>query len=379
MAITAPDAVSVAKKLGLKFVKNGPGDERIFCCPFGCDDDSRPNEGHFYVNSRTTTCFCHKCGWEGNLLTLYAKLRQTDKKTARRELGLQDELPAPPPKANNVASVEHRDRVYRTFLSVLSLEPAHKQDLLRRGLDESAIFQRGYKSVPQDAPLRWKAARFLLQQHKTLEGVPGFYERTGKKGPYWDFLSPKGYFIPVRNHQGRIQALKVRLDKVCLNKGRYVWFSSEGHPKGSSSGSPPHYTGGVGKVCITEGPLKADAAHLLSEGQPFIGIGSIHATKEVPSFLKALGVSNILVAFDADQFTNQNVRRALQKFLQELKKNGFQAQSLSWPQNLGKGIDDVLLRLYRREVTSVTFLVDGVPVTVKKTVTLEVAVGKGAR
>jgi hypothetical protein len=34
------------------------------------------------------------------------------------------------------------------------------------------------------------------------------------------------------------------------------------------------------------------------------------------------------------------------------------------------------LRLYKREVTCVTFLVDGVPVTVKKTVTLEVAIGK---
>lgn len=374
MAITAPDPVSVARKLGLTFVKNGPGEERIFHCPFGCDDDSRPNEGHFYINARATTCFCHKCGWEGNLLTLYAELKKTDTKTARKELGVESDLPASPPKKNDVAPVEHRDRVYRTFLSVLSLDAAHREDLLRRGLDESAIFLRGYKSVPQDAPLRWKATRFLLQQHKTLEGVPGFYERTGKKGPYWDFLSPKGYFIPSRNHQEQVQALKVRLDA-----GGYVWFSSEGYPKGASSGSPPHYTGGKGKVCVTEGPLKADVANHLTGGLPFVGTGGVHAVKEVPDLLKALGASNVLVAFDADQFTNQNVRRALQEFLQELKKRGFQARSLSWPRSLGKGIDDVLLRLYRREVTSVTFLVDGVPVTVKKTVTLEVAVGKGAR
>jgi hypothetical protein len=365
--------VSIARSLGLRFVKNGPGDERIFRCPFGCDDDSRPNEGHFYINVRATTCFCHKCGWEGNLLTLYAELKKTDTKTARKDLGIESDLPAPP-KKNNLAPVEHRDRVYRTFLSVLSLEPAHKQDLLRRGLDESAIYQRGYKSVPQDAPLRWKAARFLLQRHKTLEGMPGFYERTGKKGPYWDFLSPRGYFIPVRNHLGHIQALKIRLDS-----GGYVWFSSEGHPKGSSSGSPPHYTGGKGKVCVTEGPLKADVANYLTGGLPFVGTGGVHATKEVPSLLKALGASGVLVAFDADQFANQNVRKALQDFLLELKKRGFQAQSLSWHPSFGKGIDDVLLRLYRREVTSIAFLVDGVPVTVKKTVTLEVAVGRNVR
>lgn len=368
---TALNAVSIARSLGLRFVKNGPGDETIWRCPFGCDDDSRSGEGHFYINARTTTCYCHKCGWKGNLLTLYTELKKVDRRTARREFGAEDEPFRPAQRSTGVAPVEHRDQVYRTFLSVLNLDPAHKQDLLRRGLDESAIFKRGYRSVPQDAPLRWKAARFLIQRCGSLEGVPGFYLREGRKGPYWDFLNPRGYFIPVRDHLGRIQALKVRLDS-----GGYVWFSSEGRPKGSSPGSPPHYTGGRGKVCVTEGPLKADVAHHLSGGLPFIGTGGVHATKDVPELLRLLSASDVLVAFDADQFANQNVRRALQDFLQELKKHGFQARSLSWPQNLGKGIDDVLLRLYKREVTCVTFLIDGVPVTVKRTVTLEVAVGK---
>ncbi|RPF49485.1 uncharacterized protein DUF3854 [Thermodesulfitimonas autotrophica] len=375
MATAAPDAMTIAQKLGLRFVKNGPGDETIFRCPFGCDDDSRPNEGHFYINARTTTCYCHKCGWKGNLLTLYAELRKVDPRAARSELGAEDEPFRPPQRSPNLmAPVEHRDRVYRTFLSVLNLDAEHKSDLLRRGLDESTIFKRGYRSVPQDPPLRWKAARFLIQRCGSLEGVPGFYLREGKKGSYWDFLSPKGYFVPVRDPWGRIQALKVRLDS-----GGYIWFSSEGRPKGSSSGSPPHYTGGRGPVYVTEGPLKADVAHFLSGGAPFIGTGGVHATKEVPELLKLLGASDVLVAFDADQFTNQNVRRALQDFIQELKKCGFRARSLSWPQNLGKGIDDVLLRLYKREVTSVTFLIDGVPVTVRRTVTLEVAVGRGVR
>lgn len=369
---TAFDAVGATQKLGLRFVKNGPGDEKIYWCPFGCDDDSRPNEGHFYVNARATTCYCHKCGWKGNLLTLYSELKKVDRWVAWREMGIEGDLEAfTPLKKRGVAPVEHRDRVYGTLLSVMSLSPAHKRDLLRRGLDEDAIFRRSYKSVPQDAPLRWKATRLLLQQYGTLEGVPGFYEKTGRKGPYWDFLSPRGYFIPVRNHQGLIQALKIRLDS-----GGYVWFSSEGHPRGSSSGSPPHYTGGKGKVYVTEGPLKADVAHYLSGGLPFVGTGGVHATKEVPDLLEALGASNVLVAFDADQTTNRNVRRALQGFLQELRKRGFRTQSLAWPASLGKGIDDVLLRLHKREVACVTFLVDGVPVTVKKTVTLEVAVGK---
>lgn len=378
MAVTAVDPIEIARRLGLHFAGNAPGDETKWHCPLSkCDRDSKPNEGHFYINARTGLCFCHKCGWKGNILTLYAELKKIDRRTARRELDAEDEPFRPPQRSTNLmAPVEHRDQVYRTLLSILSLDVAHKNDLLRRGLNESAIFQRGYRSVPQDPPLRWKAARFLLQRCGSLEGVPGFYLREGKKGPYWDFLSPKGYFIPVRDHQGKVQALKIRLDS-----GGYVWFSSEGRPGGSSSGSPPHYTGGSGKVWVTEGPLKADVAHFLSGGAPFIGTGGVHATKEVPDLLKALGATNVLVAFDADQFTNRNVQKALREFLQELKRCGFQAQSFAWHPSLGKGIDDVLLRLYRREVASVTFLVDGVPwtLTVKKTVALEVAVGRNLR
>jgi len=365
---TAFDAVSAAQKLGLKFVRRGPGDETIWRCPFGCDDDSRPNEGHFYVNARTTTCYCHKCGWEGNLVTLYAELKKSDSRTARRELGLPDD-PAPP-KMSNVAPVEHRDLVYREFLRVLSLYPEHRQDLLRRGLDEAAIFRNGYKSVPRDPRARWKIARHLVWKGLALEGVPGFFEKTGRYGPYWDFFAPAGYLIPVRNERGQIQALKVRLDAW-----KYVWFSSEGYPKGACSGTPPHYTGGTGKVCVTEGPLKADVAHHLSGGKPFVGTGGVHATKGVPDLLKSLGVLDVLVAFDADQGANPNVRKALQEFLEELRKKGFRPQSVTWPPSLGKGIDDVFLRLSKKQITSVTFMVDGVPMTLRKTTSFEIEIG----
>ena len=154
-----------------------------------------------------------------------------------------------------------------------------------------------------------------------------------------------------------------------------MWFSSEGHPKGACSGTPPHYTGGTGKVFVTEGPLKADVAHHLS-GTPFVGTGGVHATKGVPDLLKSLGVLDVLVAFDADQGANPNVRKALRDFLEELRKKGFRPQSVTWPPSLGKGIDDVFLRLHKRQVTSVTFMIDGVPLTVRKAVSFEIEIGR---
>lgn len=76
-------------------------------------------------------------------------VKKSDTRTARRELQLPDE-PAPPPKVSSVAPVEHRDLVYREFLGVLSLYPEHKEDLLRRGLDDAGIFKNGHRSIPQN-------------------------------------------------------------------------------------------------------------------------------------------------------------------------------------------------------------------------------------
>jgi len=119
-------------------------------------------------------------------VTLYAELKKSDTRTARRELDLPDG--SAPRKVSNVAPVEHRDLVYREFLGVLTLYPEHKEDLLRRGLDEAAIFRNGYKSVPQDPRARWKIARHLVQKGLALEGVPGFFRKNRQVRPLLGLL-----------------------------------------------------------------------------------------------------------------------------------------------------------------------------------------------
>ncbi|AEG14507.1 DNA primase [Desulfofundulus kuznetsovii DSM 6115] len=371
------DIIEVAERLGLQFVKKGPGDERIYRCPFCGDSTKHPNKGHLYVNARTGVFKCHRCGEEGNAVTMWAKYHRVDAKTAYRQLR-DGEFPECVPvsgengsgREDGGAGIDERDRVYRKFLELLKLDPPHKADLLRRGLSEVQIHNNLYKSVPQDARFRWRVTRYLLEKGCSLKGIPGFFTRNGRYGPFWDFVSPAGYLIPVKDVQGRIQALQVRLDE-----GKYIWFSSHGMPNGTSSKAPTHYTGGKGKVWVTEGPLKADVASALLNA-PFVGIPGVGAWKDVDGILEVLSCKDPVVAFDADCRTNPNVAKALGDFIRSLKQNGYRPLVASWPASYGKGIDDVFLKLHREEVSSVTLTIEGVPVTIRRTVTTVVSVGK---
>lgn len=369
----APD--SVAQKLGLRFVKHGPGDEKIFRCPFCGDSQKNPGKGHFYLNQATGHWRCHRCGREGGLVTLYKEMRRVDGRTARQELGYDSDspqiLPKSTPRPDKIAPIDRRNQVYQAFLSVLSLYPAHKEDLLRRGLDETAVRRNGYKSIPTDAPQRWKICRWLGKS-MSLEGVPGFFTRDGRNGPYWDFFSPAGYLIPVRTPDGLIQALKVRCDNPGV--GKYLWFSSHGKPNGASPGSPAHCAGNGAEAWVTEGPLKADVAAHLLDGR-FVGTGGTAAWKSAVEVLSALGAKTPVIAFDVD-LSNKETERQAWEFIAELKKLGLSPRRAVWYHAQGKGIDDVLLKLHKSEVSSITLLLDGVPVTVTKTVTMEVAVGE---
>lgn len=380
MATAKADPVSVAVQLGLRFIKDGPGVEKIFRCPFCGDSIKNPNKGHFYLNAREGAWKCHRCGEQGNLVTLYARRKNVNNGTAIRELGLQNEdRPKHTPRAfTELAPLEQRNQVYESLLSVLSLHPAHKKDLLRRGLNEETISRNGYKSLPRDAKLRWKITRWLTKNH-SLEGVPGFFTNEGRYGFYWDFWGPAGYFIPVRTPGGFIQALKIRTDH---GDPKYLWFSSHGRPNGTSPGSPPHCAGKSGQVWVTEGPLKADVAqHLMKElvgERRIVGTGGTSAWKAAIEVLQQMSASDPVIAFDADLETNPQVKAQLREFVAELKKLGFHPQKASWSRSQGKGIDDVLLKVSRSEASEIAFLIGGVPVKISRTVTTEVAVGRTA-
>lgn len=359
------------------------GDRLVGNCPFPDHRDDTPS---FTLYPSNNSFYCFGCGRGGSVIDLVAAIDEASPLDAARRIARDflgeggEDFPLPStkslPGAGSLAPVERRDRVYRSLLSVLSLREEHKADLLRRGLDEKAIHGNGYKSVPQDARLRWKITRWLTSQGLSLDGVPGFYTRSGKHGLYWDFISPPGYFIPVKDPRGLVQALKIRTGG---DGGKYIWFSSAREPNGTPSGAPPHFEPGCGEcVWVTEGPLKAQVAGYLS-GEPFLGVGGVTAWKSVLDALKDIGAGRVRVAFDADQQANPNVKEQVAKLLDALKGQGFTVENVTWPPKIRgedcKGIDD-LLYLVHKKSWSVTLIVNGVPVTVRRTTTTEIIIGK---
>lgn len=245
--------------------------------------------------------------------------------------------------SKQVAPVKVRDRVYRDFLSLLSLETRHKDDLIRRGLNEIDIKKNGYKSVPKrEKP--WNICRRLMEMGHDLNGIPGFYLARGCRGrTYWTFNCQPGYYIPVRDIEGRIQALQRRMDDPGKG-GKYKLFSGYISRGGCSSGTPAHAAIPDEiidkRIWITEGPLKADiAAKYL--GAIVIGAMSAVTWKPVIPVVVKLGFKNVVIAYDRDVVTRPEVRRAYLALKAKLETNGLTVSRAKW--NKEKGIDDALI------------------------------------
>ena len=101
-----------------------------------------------------------------------------------------------------------------------------------------------------------------------LIGVPGFYFDEEKSKIV--FIGVKGIGIKVRNYDGKIIGIQVRLTNARVDKNtgkqlRYVWFSSPKKKLGCSSGSPVDVTYPripneeiKAVVFITEGKFKSE-------------------------------------------------------------------------------------------------------------------------
>ncbi|WP_242868796.1 DUF3854 domain-containing protein [Desulfotomaculum copahuensis] len=243
--------------------------------------------------------------------------------------------------AVQTAPLEARNRVYREFLDLLYLRPRHRENLLQRGLTEEEIRKNGYRSIPEaEAP--WSICRRLIDIGHDLAGIPGFYKGRGRRGgSFWTFDRQLGYFIPVRDEKGRIQALQRRMDDP--QGGKYRLFSGHQNRGGCSCGTPAHVARPAEikdrRVWITEGPLKADIA---SKYLGAVVVGALSACTWRPAIpaLTALGAREVVIALDRDVETNSEVARAYLTLKVELKKHGLAVSRAVWEER--KGIDDAL-------------------------------------
>ena len=143
------------------------------------------------------------------------------------------------------------------MLSLLTLSDRHRENLNERGLPNEIIARNGYKSMPETEAERRLLASLLACDHE-LHGLPGFYTKDGT----WTLAGANGFLIPVRNKDGLIQGMKIRLDGDAARKYRWLSSRSSRMENGTRSYSWIHVTGDTTqkRAYLTEGPLKGDIA-----------------------------------------------------------------------------------------------------------------------
>ena len=162
------------------------------------------------------------------------------------------------------------------MLSLLTLSDRHRENLHERGLPDEIIARNGYKSMPETEAERRLLASLLRCDHE-LHGLPGFYKKDGA----WTLAGANGFLIPVRNKDGLIQGMKIRLDDDAARK--YRWLSSRPSrmENGTRSYSWIHVTGDTTqkRAYLTEGPLKGDIASYFANNALFVCLGGVNAHK----------------------------------------------------------------------------------------------------
>lgn len=204
------------------------------------------------------------------------------------------QAPAPQRKERQPVSLEQRHAAYTDMLEHLTLLDRHGENLLGRGLSEDRIRENGYRSMPETERGRQLLTDLLRSHGHDLHGVPGFRTYYGE----WTLSGPSGFLIPVRNKDGLIQGLKIRLDEADHPNRKYRWLSSRNLPNGTRSYSWVHVTGDRTRkrAFLTEGPLKGDVASFLAKDALFICIGGVNALHGLTDTIRELGVHEVVEA-----------------------------------------------------------------------------------
>lgn len=275
------------------------------------------------------------------------------------------------------------DKIYTDFMSLLHLSKKHQiklnsdgwpNALIENSFIRSLSFPRKFdnaKGFFSDHSERQRICRLLLEKHKTLEGVPGFYQEPDLQ---WSFVGHPGMLIPIYDTDGMLYRIRLRLDhpekdEKGKEKDKYKNFSSfypskdsnnvlsNGYLNGCRAGSHIgfYYHPSVDNpdICyITEGEKKAIVANYFLQciviSLPGVNshakLGKNDKTgKSVLASLKDIGCTTIIVAYDADKNINEYVLRHEKKLVDLLKIHSFNTYIANWNPGFGKGLDDILV------------------------------------
>lgn len=290
------------------------------------------------------------------------------------------------------------DKVYRAFLSLCPIRKEHAIEWMeKRKYTKEDIIALGFRSIPSGEELMPILHKLILKEYP-LARVPGFVQRlipesVGSQYPkelvepdkegrgfwVWTISAGKGgYFIPVRDRQGRIVRMRIRRD---AGNPKYIWFSSTDNTatekekyqirrNGAASGAPLHIAPPVSQVKIwevgndlsevynvkviigTEGEHKAQlAANILKS--TIVGIPGVGNFAPLLPLLKDWGTKKFILAYDMDTLKREDDSIKAQKKQQllfdkvaqlatEVKNLGIDCYLWTWDIKDGKGLDDLL-------------------------------------
>jgi hypothetical protein len=266
----------------------------------------------------------------------------------------------------NRAPIEVRDAIYRELIRISPASRYRKEliegphGLLSRGLIYKDTLN--YGALPASQQRRAALAKTLrsfaksrFPQYADLAGIPGFWQNEKGLTQIWtrhDFHGPM-LVIPYKDDASRIQACQIRLhpdDITPDNPKKYRWLSSPEKPKGSSSGTPIHFTfdprslAPGADVVLTEGALKADIVAALRPSAHLIATSGVSCSHEL--LISAARPYNALIGFDSDYRTNPAVCAQLASFIAarqlDLSTHDLSSTTriLFWKDQ--KGIDDAV-------------------------------------
>ncbi|MDF2879540.1 MAG: primase [Clostridiaceae bacterium] len=302
---------------------------------------------------------------------------------------------------SNIANEETLNNIFKIFINAIEkcykdndkyigrLSKEHKKHLLEeRELSEEDIENGMFFTFPDKRTKIWNIFKEELLKNKlsieVLSTIPGFFK--DKKGDY-TFVGHKGIGIGIKNTDEKIIGIQVRHDKVDEGKNRYIWFSSDfanykdDCSDGTSSGSPidvvfpKSENFKTGNLFITEGRFKA-LKICEKFGAVAISVQGVCSWRNIINEIKKINESKKLeklydnsplkknlkfstfkfnksyISFDADMNYKNQVFEQASKLSEELRNQlSFITVYSLWNEEFGKGIDDVLIRCDKENIS----------------------------
>ena len=339
----------------------------------------------FAMNIKKETGHCWTCGQTADIAAYHAALNSMSIDEARKDLdekvGAGTENFVRPERIvikdkpqSKLASIDVLDSTYRAFLAELHLSEKNRAMLLARGFNPADIERYGYKTFPAYSDEYYAICRRLIAAGNCLEGVPGFFQT--KYGDWTFVRCTQGIIIPQKTVNNKIFGLQIRKDddlRVMDSEGKLeskcTWFSSKNCLNGVKAQADINFScdfkfdqktnkywiySKSKKVVLTEGGMKADLIHAIEPDMPVIseaGVNFIKPLRQTLKYLGKLGIETVILAFDMDYLTNQNVSNAMVEVESAIQEAGMNCKKVTWNTNvtidgsevsLLKGLDDYL-------------------------------------